>query len=133
MQRALGLESNARLSERGSEQGACPRVWLAVCTSPCDRRTDNAPRGRFSVTLGQEPEVEVALVWLLRAHILLTVLHVEDVLRGWLYRTRGAAWASIPAGGLCRMLMAIHPPPTRASSDPNTDPTTENGPEIRTA
>jgi hypothetical protein len=28
---------------------------------PCDRRTDNALKVRFSATLGQEPEIEVAL------------------------------------------------------------------------
>jgi hypothetical protein len=35
----------------------------AVCsTHRCDRQNDNGPRVRFSVLLGQEPEVEVALL-----------------------------------------------------------------------
>ena len=29
---------------------------------PCGVRTDNAPKVRFSATVGKEPEVEVALV-----------------------------------------------------------------------
>jgi hypothetical protein len=29
---------------------------------PCDRRSYNTPKVRFSATLGEEPEVEVALV-----------------------------------------------------------------------
>jgi hypothetical protein len=33
-----------------------------VCTSSSTVRIDNAPKIRFSATLGEEPEVEVALV-----------------------------------------------------------------------
>ncbi len=35
---------------------------LAARTSPYTVRTDNTPRVRFSATVGEEPEVEVALV-----------------------------------------------------------------------
>jgi hypothetical protein len=35
---------------------------LAAYTSPQALRTDNAPKLRFCATLGQEPEVELALV-----------------------------------------------------------------------
>ena len=34
----------------------------AASTSPCTVRTDNTPKVRFSFTVGEEPEVEVALV-----------------------------------------------------------------------
>ena len=38
-------------------------VWArsVACTSPYTIRTDNAPKVRFSATLGEEPEVEVGL------------------------------------------------------------------------
>jgi hypothetical protein len=42
--------------------GAGPCVWPAARTSPCTRQSDNAPKVRFSATLGKEPEVEVPLV-----------------------------------------------------------------------
>jgi hypothetical protein len=38
-----------------------------VSTSLSTVRTDNAPQVRFSATLGEEPEVELALVWRLGA------------------------------------------------------------------
>ena len=38
-----------------------PKTWAARA-SPCSKQTDNTPRVRFSATLGEEPEVEVALV-----------------------------------------------------------------------
>ena len=34
----------------------------AALTTPCNRRSDNAPRLRFSATVGEELEVELALV-----------------------------------------------------------------------
>jgi hypothetical protein len=37
-------------------------VNVAILILPSTVRTDNAPKVRFSATLGQEPEIEVALV-----------------------------------------------------------------------
>jgi hypothetical protein len=37
-------------------------VRSAASTSPCDSQSYDAPKVRFSAALGEEPEVEVALV-----------------------------------------------------------------------
>jgi hypothetical protein len=39
-----------------------PLKCLLSPPHPCSERTDNAPKVRFSTTLGEEPEVKVALV-----------------------------------------------------------------------
>jgi hypothetical protein len=40
---------------------------------------------RFSLTLDKEPEIEVALGWMLRAHALLMDLHATDVVGSSVY------------------------------------------------
>jgi hypothetical protein len=37
-------------------------VRSVASTSPCDSQSYDAPRVRFSATVGEEPEIEVALV-----------------------------------------------------------------------
>jgi hypothetical protein len=39
-----------------------PSVWPAACGSLTTLRTDDALKVRFSATLGEEPEVEAAMV-----------------------------------------------------------------------
>jgi hypothetical protein len=46
----------------GAPRGCFPSVWREAHTSSSSVRPDNAPKVRFSVEVGEEPEIDLALV-----------------------------------------------------------------------